>query len=173
MWRSPNTEFEEQITIATVKHGSGNIMIWRCMSATGVGKLAFIDGIITKESYIELLRENLPSSTEKLGLQNRYILYQDNKPKHKAWDTRMWLLFNCPKVLDTAPQSADINLIENLWEHLDRKVREHPISTQLELKRILQEEWEKILPDYTTKLVASMRSRLLCIIRSKGGSTRY
>ncbi len=99
-------------------------------------------------------------SAEKLGLQNRYILYQDNDPKQKEWDTRMWLLFHCPKVLDKPPQSSDINPIENLWEHLDRKVREHPISSQPEPKRILQEEWEKISPDYTAKLVASMRNRI-------------
>ncbi len=53
-----------------MKHGGENIMIWGCMSAAGVGKLAFIDSIMTKESYIELLWENQPCSSEKLGLQN-------------------------------------------------------------------------------------------------------
>ncbi len=69
VWRSPNTEFKEN-TIATLKRGGGNIMIWGCMSTAGVGKLAFINGIMTKESNIELLWENLPGSTEKFGLQN-------------------------------------------------------------------------------------------------------
>ncbi len=39
---------------------------------------------MTKESYVEPLQENLPGSAQELGLQNRYILYQDNDPKHKA-----------------------------------------------------------------------------------------
>ncbi len=34
VWRSPNTKFEEQNTVATMKHGSGNIMIWGTNSRT-------------------------------------------------------------------------------------------------------------------------------------------
>ncbi len=163
MWRSPNTEFEEQNTIATVKHGGGNIMIWECMSAAGVGKLAFIDGIMTK-----IYRAALRNWVCKIDIFYTKTTTQNTRYGIRVW----WLLFNCPKVLHTPPQGADINPTEDLWEHLDRKVREHPISSQLELKHILQ-EWEKMSPDYAAKLVASMCTRLLCVIRSKGGNTRY
>ena len=34
--------------IPTVKHGGGNIMLWRCFAAGGTGALHQIDGIMRK-----------------------------------------------------------------------------------------------------------------------------
>lgn len=33
------------------------------------------------------------------------------------------------------------NLIENLWDYLDRKMRLTPITSKIHLKQRLQEEW--------------------------------
>lgn len=171
--RKPKTEFEKKNIRATVKHGGGSVMVWGCMSAAGVGQLAFIDGIMNKESYVELLRANLPPSVTKLNLPHDYIFFQDNDPKHKSHYARMWLLYNTPKVLDTAPQSPDLNPIENLWDHLDRQIRQHTISNKTQLKEIIQEEWNNISPAYTAKLVNSMPERLHDVINAKGGHTRF
>ncbi|GFX17009.1 tc1-like transposase protein [Trichonephila clavipes] len=118
------------------------------MAANGVGKLCFIDGIMTARTYI--LRHNLQSSAQKLGLGTSFVFQQDNDPKHTANLTREWLLYNSPRQLKTLPQSPDINSIENLWHKLDVEVRKHKISCKDELKRILLQEWHKI-PDSTTK----------------------
>ncbi len=70
--------------------------------------------------YINILRENLHTSAEKMGIRRTFKFYQDNDPKHKAYKTHEWLLYNCPKVLETPPQSPDINPIENLWKLLEK-----------------------------------------------------
>lgn len=82
------------------------------------------------------------------------------------------MLFNCPKLLETPPQSPDLNPIENLWEHLDRHVRKnHRVRTKNDLKRVLMAEWDNITPDITNKLV--MPKRLKAVITNKGNPTKY
>ncbi|GFV33453.1 tc1-like transposase protein [Trichonephila clavipes] len=110
------------------------------MAANGVGKLCFIDGIMTARTYIDILSHNLQSSAQKLGLGTSFVFQQDNDPKHTANLTREWLLYNSPSQLKTPPQSPDINPIENLWHKLDVEVRKHKISCKDELKRILLQE---------------------------------
>lgn len=54
--------------------------------------------------YIDILKENLHASAEKLSVRQTFKMYQDNDPKHRRGDTRIWLLYNCPKVIDTPSQ---------------------------------------------------------------------
>ena len=65
--------------------------------------------------------------------------------KHSAYNVRNWLLYNCPLIIQTPPQSPDLNPIEHLWEHLDRKIRQnHRITNKNSLKKAIETEWEKI-----------------------------
>lgn len=118
VWRKPNTELQEKNLRPTVKH-SDSVMVWACMAASGVGNLEFIDGIMGNRMYLGILRRNLKESALKLGLQNNFTYYQDNDPKHKTENVRLWLVYNCPHLIETLPQSPDLNVIENLWDHLD------------------------------------------------------
>jgi len=58
-----NTELDPKNLIPTVRHGSGSVLVWGCMSATGVSKLHIIDDIMDYKIYIEILKENLHVST--------------------------------------------------------------------------------------------------------------
>lgn len=101
------------------------------------------------------------------------MFYQDNDPKHKALDVRLWLMYNCPKVLETPPQSPDINVIEHLWAHLENKLKNHKISNKKDLEAALKDEWAKIDPSVCRNLVESMPKRLNAVIKSKGFPTKY
>ncbi|GFV35846.1 transposable element Tcb2 transposase [Trichonephila clavipes] len=105
---------EKQHLASTVKHGGGSVLVWGCMASNGVGKLCFVDGIMTARTYIDILRHNLQSSAQKLGLGTSFVFQQDNDPKHTSNLPREWLLYNSPRQLQTPPQSPDINPIENL-----------------------------------------------------------
>ncbi|GFW19091.1 transposable element Tc1 transposase [Trichonephila clavipes] len=78
---------------------------------------------------------------------------QDNDPKHTARNVKMRCLFHCKQQLHTPPQSPDINVIENLWATLETAVQKHQIRNKAHLKQVLLEEWDKIYPDTTKKLV--------------------
>jgi hypothetical protein len=109
--------------IPTVKHGGGHAMVWGCMGYAGVGELAIVEGIMNAKGYVDILRGNLKKSVSKLGIQDSSLFQQDNDPKHAANFTREWLLYNACGLLESPPQSPDINPIENLWSLLETKTR--------------------------------------------------
>lgn len=173
IWRSANEAFNDKCVVKTVKHGGGSVMVWGCMAASGVGNLVFIESTMKKEDYLSILRHNVAPSVEKLCLAENWIFQQDNDPKHSSKLVKEWLLYRTPKTLDHPPQSPDLNPIEHLWEYLDKKVRERHISCRDDLKAALQDEWSKIPPDFTKKLVESLPRRLEAVIKSKGRQTKY
>ncbi len=51
VWRRKNAAYDPKITIPTVKHGGGNIMLWGYFSAKGTGQLHCIKGTMDGAMY--------------------------------------------------------------------------------------------------------------------------
>lgn len=173
VWRKTGEELEDRHLQKTVKHGGGNIMVWGCFSWEGVGQLVKIDGIMTADTYINILRENLEVSLIRLGLEDNFILQQDNDPKHTAKKTKIFLNSNHIKILDWPPQSPDLNPIENLWSILDKNVDKIGVTNENNYFDTLQQTWENLDLNHLHNLVESMPRRLAAVIKTKGGHTKY
>lgn len=173
VWRKSGTALEKQNLVGTVKHGGGGIMVWGCMAAGGVGQLEFIESTMDKWGYLNILKKNLKLSAENLNLSTTFLFQQDNDPKHTAEIVRLWLLYNAPRQLKTPPQSPDLNPIEHLWDLLEKRIRQHVITSKETLRYVMQTEWSKITSEETEKLVNSMPNRLSEVLKQRGYPTKY
>lgn len=132
-----------------------------------------IDGIITADTYINILSENLEVSLIRLGLENNFIFQQDNDPKHTAKKTKKFFTSSHIKLLDWPSQSPDLNPIENLWSILDRSVNKIGVTNKNNYFHALQRAWESLDSNHLHNLVESMPRQLAAVIKAKGGHTKY
>lgn len=173
IWRKSGDRLKKKNLLPTVKHGGGSIMVWGCFNHKGVGNLHVIEGIMTKEVYLDLLQTNLIASKKKLRLKNDFIFQQDGDPKHTAKIVDQWFVKQRIKKLDWPAQSPDMNPIEHLWTVIKRKVQERSPKNKKELEQVLREEWELLDKKTLENLVESMPRRVAEVIKAKGGHTRY
>lgn len=172
VWCKSNERLLQKFCQATVKHGGGSLLVWGCFSYKGVGRLVKIDGKMTGESYVQLLKDNFSHSVRKMRMR-RFVFQQDNDPKHTSRVAKQYFESKKWEILEWPPQSPDLNPIEHLWGILDSKI---PITSRTSLPSFwegMQEGWEAIPEDVLRKLVESMPSRLQAVIENHGEHTKY
>ena len=144
-------------------------MFWGFIKENGEKLLVEVRGTLISVSYINVLANNL--------LPDIYlgeIFQQDNAPCPNSQVTKTWMLENGIELLENwPPQSPDINIIENLWSYLKRKVSERCPRNVEELRRIVNEEFVKIPTGYIKKLYNSIPERLAQIYSNKGFYSKY
>ena len=90
---------------------------------------------------------------------------QDGAPCHTSQSTKSFLDSNHICLMtDWPPQFLDINIIENLWALLKRRVAKYSPKTSDDLWNIIKEEWYAIDNDTISKLYASIPQHLKEII---------
>ena len=126
VWRRPGEEYKDKCVMPTVKHGGGNVMVWGCRRAAGVGELYFIAGNMNSNIYCEILQQSTIPFLQKLG--RRAVFQHDNDPKHTSKTTSALLKRLRVKVMDWLSMSPDLNPIEYLWGILKWKVEVRKVS---------------------------------------------
>ena len=103
------------------------------------------------------------------------MFQHDNDLKHTAKITKKWLSDNNIEVLSWPSQSPDLNLIEHLWNDIDKWIR--ALNTEIRGKEMLWEHVEKVWNetsiDTCSTLIQSMPERIKDVLKSKGGHTRW
>ncbi len=147
--------------------------IWAAMSSAGVGPLCFLKSTVNAAIYQEILEHFMLPSADKLYGDADFIFQQDLAPAHTAKGTKSWFNDHGVTVLDWPANSPDLNLIENLWGIVKRKMRDTRPNNADELKATVKETWASIPPQQCHKLITSMPRRIEAVIKAKGAPTKY
>jgi hypothetical protein len=121
---------------------------------------------------LQVLEEKMKGN---MAISGTSIFQQDSAPCHKAKVVTKWFSDNNVSLLQNwPPNSPDLNVIENVWTIMKRRVAAHKPTSEAQLKAIIKEVWvREISPDYCKSLVRSMPDRIMSVIRNKGFPTKY
>jgi hypothetical protein len=179
--RRAGEEMIPECLTPTMKHPQ-SVMVWGCMSTTGVGRLKVCQGIVNAQKYIDILETKMLASARSLfdpHVNNPrrvpdFVYQQDNAPCHTAKVVQKWFKTNKVNVLDWPGNSPDLNPIENLWRRLKIIVAKAKPSNKTALLESIVYAWNHVItPAELQKLVDSMTSRCKAVIKSKGYPTKY
>ena len=168
VWRKQGEAYHPKNTVPPVKRGGGSIMLCGCFSAAGTGNLVRVEGIIKKEQYEKILKENSKQSAVKVRLGRHFVFQHDIDPKHTSHLVKNYLLKAKITSLHWPAQSPDLNPIENLWGELKSRVHARKPSNLQQLEQFAKEEWAKIPEDRCLQLVANYPKRLMAVIEIEG-----
>jgi transposase len=160
----------------TVKHGGGNVKLWGCMTALGMGDMCKIDTILDSQLYLEILKGELKDTIADYQLdESKFIFQHDNDPKHTAKIIKEYLNTQEYQTMVWPSQSPDLNPIEHIWSHIKSELNKYPqpASGMLELWERIQEVKLTVTKEICLNLIDSMPRRMQAVIKAKGRWTRY
>lgn len=151
------------------------VMFWGAICGEGPVALVPINGTMTAPKYVAALEEYLLPYLDEQPLSQQYLFQHDNAPSHKAQRTLAFLETNAVEVLqDWPPYSPDLNIIENMWAFIKRKLRQENITTRQQLQTRVLDIWASPdIKEMCCRLASSMPKRIALCIRNKGGFVKY
>jgi len=126
-------------------YGGGSVMVWAGVSLHTKTDLVIIHGNLNAVRYQQEVL--LPVAIPHLRAGERgMVLLQDGAPAHTPRAMQALLQQQNVRLLPFPPKSPDLNVIEHIWDELDRRVRRRPVAplTLRELEHALVEEWRNI-----------------------------
>lgn len=129
--------------------------------------------------YVEMLEQKFyPEMKDEISRRG-LTLQQDNAPIHRALLTQAFLSIKKIPLLKGWPAySPDLNIIENIWALMQRKVYESyrtegvPGNADILFERC-ETAFNEVCSSFVTIIYRSMKRRLREVIRLQGKRTRY
>jgi transposase len=168
-------EGEEPSPRETIKW-PGGLKVWAGTSWKGKSRLHFIPTSFKGQDYADFLeREAIPDLMRLYPYKTQPpTLLQDREGFHTAKVVQKTIKKSPIQAIDRWPShSPDLNWQENVWEMFMQGVRERNPITFEGLKKVMEEEWEKIPMTHIRNCIRSMPHRLRQVIASGGGDSGY
>ncbi|CAF2732665.1 unnamed protein product [Rotaria sp. Silwood2] len=151
-------------------HKGGGLGVWSCLSNYGLGDLIFYDGRLNSSEYINILDTHLKSAYSLFPkrYRDKKMFQQDNARHHVSRKTQEYIKKPHITILEWQASSTDLNLIENIWSIVDKKLLKYLLKNVDDLKAAMNTIWNDILIDTIQKLYKSINNRLKEVIKRKG-----
>lgn len=164
---------KEERVLSRRQQGGGSVMIWACIGYENKGDIVFLPKKVNSEVYKRLLEKQKATFAELS--RGEPIFQQDNAPIHNAKIIKDWFLMNNIEKLDWPALSPDLNIIENIWGLLSRKVYADgkQYSAIQELKTAIELAWKEITQETIQNLYHTIPNRMFEVIKGQGGITKY
>lgn len=152
----------------------GGVMVWGAISYFGALDLSFQNARMTGSTYKGLLEAAFPKITDLFG-PLPWILQQDNAPIHTAGVVKSFIASQNVQLMSWPPYSPDLNIIENAWGWLTRKIYEggKQYNDKEALIDGIKTAWADISLNYLKSLYDSLPNRIYEVISQRGGYTHY
>jgi hypothetical protein len=179
VWRKKGEEYHKDC-VDERKRSTGGMMFWGAFRGGKMGPGFFFDRAKGQTINSVVYRDQVllgPLKTfvdESRSKNFEPIVMEDNAPVHKGVNKeerkRMnWIPYEHP------PNSPDLNPIEHIWAYMKDQITRYyaHITSQAEMRRVVQEMWDNFMDTQWDGLIASMPARMRAVIAAKGGPTRY
>lgn len=161
----------------------GYVYMWGAISPKGIVAHATYEPSMTAPKYIKILKDSLFNSRVRRPFQGPWYFQQDNWSVHRAKAVHTFLHTKSKsfhfEVLDWPAKSPDLNLIENVWAEMQRRLDgyETHAADLNELRQrigdVIAELNSPASGQYWTNLFESRSKRLRAVIKSRGRMTKY
>lgn len=132
-----------------IERWGATVHVWGCIGV-GVKMLVFFEkgASVNSDSYLEKCIAPFLDELQK------GVFQQDGAKAHTSKKSMAYFEANNIDVLSPwPPRSPDLNVIELLWATLSRNVSNRCPKSVADLKKMVQEEWDKIPQAHIDKLV--------------------
>lgn len=164
---------EMQHALPKMQMGGGSVMVWGMITSVGVGPLVRVNGTMDQERYIKLLGDHVYSNYPSIFEADGLIYQDDNAPAHRALNVKSWKSDMNMNFMDWPAQSPDLNIIENVWGLLKKRLKGRKFESEDELWDAIKLLWFKIPQEFIDKLYNSCPRRMEEVIKMKGRATKY
>lgn len=135
-----------KLLVRTVKHPA-KVHVWGCLSKRGFGSLYVFTGNLDAAKMNKIYEKALLPSAKRLykNPNEKWILQEDNDPKHRSRVCTAWKTEHGIDVLDWPSQSPDAKPIENVWALMKLKLRRSDTKRRT-AKSQYKSDMENIVP---------------------------
>jgi transposase len=163
-----------------VKRYPQKINVWGAAGTYMKSKLYFFKKNMNAPLYQKVIKSRLRNDRISLApntpprLPATYQFLQDNATWHTTKDSMVEVQERVgDRIIAHPAESPDLNIMEDIWSYLDRKVKARNIKTVVGLKQQLTRAWEQMPWSVIRNSVGSMRARLAECEKLQGGRTHY
>lgn len=171
--RPSGLRLDPKYTMKTVKHPPC-VMAWGAITAKGrAGLHIFSKGTkVNTEEYLKVVQQKVPVH---MSISQTTLFQQDGAPCHTSRKAKEWFTRNDVELLPNWPSSSpDLNVIENCWSLMKKRVAAHHPTSEESLQAIIKHVWtHEVTSEYCHNLIRSMPSRLQAVIKNNGLPTKY